>query len=126
MRYDRPIFGDWENFVEKISDSTDLDQARTHNDANEIAAITVTTGPSRIVHGYNAAGNLAEAPSAKAGERTTKHKYVYDAWNRLVKVTDASDVTIARYEDDGLNRRITKQVYTGGSFVLTCGRTVLG
>jgi YD repeat-containing protein len=39
---------------------------------------------------YNAAGNMTEGPTP--GNETTKHKYIYDAWNRLVKVTDNSDV----------------------------------
>ncbi len=44
---------------------------------------------------------------------------MFDAWNRLVKVTDGSNVTIAAYEYDGLNRRIVKELYTGGTLTQT-------
>ncbi len=37
---------------------------------------------------------------------------VYDAWNRLVKVS-AGSTTVAEYEYDGLNRRIVKSLGTG-------------
>ena len=40
-------------------------------------------------------------------------KYIYDAWNRMVKVTDNSDVTIAEYRYDGLNQRIVKLLPNG-------------
>ena len=90
----------------KITDAGDLDQDRTHNAANEISTVTETTGPSWIDPVYNAAGNLTEGP--KPGAETTKHKYVYDAFHRLVKITDSSDVSLIEYEYDGLNRRIRK------------------
>ena len=60
-------------------------------------------------------GNMTEAPSP--ADPTVKHKYVFDAWNRLVKVTDASDVSIQENEFDGLNRRIVKIDKTGASDV---------
>ncbi len=37
---------------------------------------------------------------------------IYDAWNRLVEVKDGQTV-IARYEYDGLNRRITSHIDSG-------------
>ena len=44
----------------------------------------------------------------KPGSETTNLKFIYDAWNRMVKVTDNSDATIAEYRYDGLGRRIRK------------------
>ncbi len=38
----------------------------------------------------------------------------WDAWNRLVKVTDSSDANIALFEYDGINRRIVRKEYSGG------------
>jgi len=62
----------------------------------------------------DAAGNMTEGPAPDA--LTSTHKYVYDAWNRLAKVTDASDNTIEAYEYDALGRRIVKRTaYSGGS-----------
>ena len=49
---------------------------------------------------------MIEGPTP--GNETAKQKYVYDAWNRLVKVTDASDVELGAYEYDGLGRRIVR------------------
>ena len=44
-------------------------------------------------------------PKTPASSYTAK----YDAWNRLVKLTDISD-NIYKYEYDGLSRRIVKTV----------------
>jgi len=118
--------GNWANFVEKTSGGVTLDQDRSHNLANEITNITTNTGSSWIIPGHDAAGNMTSAPSAH--DPTKRHWYVYDAWNRLVEVWEddgdstkeiaggsPDDTLIARYEYDGQNRRIAKQVYTGGS-----------
>jgi RHS repeat-associated protein len=42
-------------------------------------------------------------------------KLAYDAWNRLVAVNDASATQVARYEHDGMNRRIFEQAGTSAS-----------
>jgi RHS repeat-associated protein len=72
--------------------------ARTHNAANEI--LTRTAGnPS-----YDDAGNLTDD-----GEN---YKYVYDYRNRLIELRRKSDSKLkAKYEYDGLNRRVRKVVY---------------
>jgi RHS repeat-associated protein len=44
----------------------------------------------------------------KPGSETTRHKYVYDAWNRLVKVMTAADAVVSECRYDALNRRIRK------------------
>src|SRR5690606_18594219 len=105
--------GNWDNFVQDDDgDGTEeLDQDRTHNDVNEITGITATTGPNWVDPTYDAAGNTITAP--RPGDETSTQKYVYDAWNRLVKVTDGSDVNAAEYEYDGRNFRIVKKVYSG-------------
>jgi len=96
----------------------DLEQTREHNAANEIdtdadhgdadeAAIYEDSGQAQWVGpAYDAAGNLIEAPVP--GSETARQKYVYDAWNHLVQVTDDEDVVIATYRYDGLGRRIQK------------------
>ncbi|MDO4629414.1 MAG: RHS repeat-associated core domain-containing protein [Planctomycetia bacterium] len=47
----------------------------------------------------DAAGNMARIPN---------FNLVYDAWNRLVRVTDLDGTQIAEYRYDGLNRRVLK------------------
>ncbi len=97
--------GNWTDLVEKTNGSTVLNQDRDHNDANQLETITETTGPAWIDPVFDAAGNMTEGP--KPGDETTKHRYVYDAWNRLVKVKDsAGTTTLATFEYDGLDRRI--------------------
>ncbi len=49
----------------------------------------------------------------KPGDETTGQHYVYDAWNRLVKV-QAGGNTVAEYEYDGRNFRTVKRTYSGG------------
>ena len=119
--------GNWPTFKERDTDSGgtwDLNQSRAHNSVNEIdvdndhtnspgASITASPGANWIDPKYDAAGNMIEAP--KPGAETTKHKYIYDAWNRLVKVTDASNVTIVTMEYDGLGQRIQKVVAGGAT-----------
>ncbi|WP_339733792.1 hypothetical protein [uncultured Gimesia sp.] len=45
---------------------------------------------------------------------TTSFTATYDAWNRLVKLTDGSD-TIAEYAYDGRNYRIIQKSFVSGS-----------
>ncbi len=112
--WDLDQLGNWANFLEDSDgDATDdLDQDRTHNDVNEITAITATTGANWADPTHDAAGNMITGPTP--GAETSTQKYVYDAWNRLVKVTDGADTAVGVYEYDGRNYRITKAVYAAG------------
>ena len=105
----------WSAFDEDTDGDTtdDLEQDRTHNDANEITAITATTGANWVDPTYDGAGNMITGPTP--GAETSTQKYVYDAWNRLVEVTDGSDVTQATFGYDARNHRIMKGVYVAGS-----------
>jgi len=60
---------------------------------------------SGCVGTYDAAGNMTEGPAPDSLSST--QKYVYDAWNRLAKVTDG-ETPIAKFEYDGTGRRILK------------------
>ena len=93
--------------------TNELEPDRTHNDVNEITTITATTGPNWVDPTYDGAGNMITGPTP--GAETSTQKYVYDAWNRLVKVTDGSDTTQATFGYDARNHRITKGVYLSGS-----------
>jgi RHS repeat-associated protein len=76
-------------------------QARTANAQNELTQV----GSSALA--YSTTGNL----TTDAEGRTL----AYDAWNRLVSVKNAAGTEVARYEYDGLNRRIVEQVGTPAS-----------
>ncbi len=110
--------GNWDQHEIKTEQSglttTDL-QTRDHNAANEIEddddgdalAIDVTVpsdaGSDWPDPTYDAAGNMTEVMSGKSLAQFTA---VYDAFNRLVALKDASADTIVTYEYDAFNRRI--------------------
>jgi len=73
-------------------------QSRTANAQNEVTQV----GGSTL--GYSSAGNLTTDELGR--------NLVYDAWNRLVSVRNSANTEIARYEYDGLHRRIIGLVGT--------------
>ncbi len=102
--------GNWPGYVQKTSGSTDLDQARTHNPVNEITAITAATGTNWADPVHDRNGNMTTIPKpANLADGLTA---TYDAWNRLVEVKDGQTI-IARYDYDGLNRRIKSHIDSG-------------
>ena len=70
---------------------------RTHNRANEVQ--------TTCTHDRN--GNMTVMPGLRG---------VYDAWNRLAEVRNASNVLLATYAYNGLNQRVRK---TAGNVVTT-------
>jgi len=99
--------GNWTDFLQKTSGTTDLNQDRAHNPVNEITGITETTGTAWIDPVHDRAGNMTTLPkpSSLASGLTCK----WDAWNRLVEVKDGATV-VAVYEYDGLARRVKSHV----------------
>ncbi|MFG0253116.1 MAG: RHS repeat-associated core domain-containing protein, partial [Phycisphaerales bacterium JB038] len=97
------------------TDTNDLDEDRTHNDANEIDERTINLGDD-IIHTYDDAGNLrfAGIEGTVAGTR-----YTHDAWNRLVRIETIEDVGGSQgvpavpdeeFEYNGLNWRTLRQI----------------
>ncbi len=82
---------------------------RTHTDVDDVIddfVIDDDFGGTDITPTYDDNGNLTFDGS---------FKYVYDAWNRLVKATlDDSNVTIHVAVFDGLGRRVKKTVTNSG------------
>ena len=99
-------------------------QYRDHNGVNEVdtdnqhgnpAGNAISgTGADWVDPVFDANGNMKESPADFEGFEGIRLKYVYDAWNRLVRVTNDNDVVMAEYEYDAQNRRIIKQKYSGG------------
>jgi len=131
--------GNWKNFRQDDNgDSTwDLNQTRTANGANEITDITATAGPVWADPVYNNNGSMTTIPRPVAPnpdwanfnadqwhdftadqwsnlEVTNHFGATYDAWNRLVKLTDPTG-TVQKNQYDGRNFRITKTEYTNGT-----------
>ncbi len=98
--------GNWSDFTQKSSGSTDLDQDRTHNAVNEITVIAETVGTSWIDPVHDLTGNMTTVPkpSSPASGLTCK----WDSWNHLVEMKDGATV-VAKYEYDGLARRVSCQ-----------------
>ncbi|MEZ6032063.1 MAG: RHS repeat-associated core domain-containing protein [Planctomycetaceae bacterium] len=112
--WDLDQLGNWPNFTEDTdgNGTNDLDQDRSHNDANEITDIDSSS--NHVAH--DAAGNMTKVP--KPDSWSAHYNLTWDAWNRLVKVVDGAN-TVAEYQYDGSNRRIVKQLYSGGSLSQT-------
>ena len=78
-----------------------LNQGRSYNQANEITALH---NPSSVVQpDYDATGNMTIAP--KVGSWSTSCALKWDAWNRLVRITQGPASPI-NYTYDALTRRI--------------------
>ena len=93
--------GNWNNYLTKLTGTTNLNQNRTYNQANSL----LTLGGSSTYISVNAAGNTVLAPVP--GTWASGYALTYDAWNRLVKVMSGM-TTVAVYAYDGKDRRTTK------------------
>lgn len=98
--------GNWKAFDQAVQNA--LAQTREHNSVNEITGISETVGLDWAEPAYDANGNTTTIP--QPGALDESYTGVYDAWNRLVKLTDNanSGATLIEYQYDGLNRRIAK------------------
>lgn len=91
--------GNWTQFQ---TQSPSLVQSRTHDKANQVTSLT---NPSSVIQPvFDATGNMTTMP--KAGNWTTSNSLQWDAWNRLVKLTEGSSTITYAY--DALTRRTTK------------------
>jgi RHS repeat-associated protein len=86
------VMGNWSQFN---SDTTT--QTRGANRQNETTFISGQTTPT---YDYN--GNTTKDDTGK--------QYVYDAWNRIVKVKDQNGVLLGNYAYDALGRRIQEPI----------------
>jgi len=105
--------GNWKGFRQDDTGSGtwDLVQARTANPVNEITGISETAGPSWTTPAYDAAGNMTTVPQPV--DPTTSYAATYDAWNRLTKLMNGSDL-VQENQYDARNFRNTRKDYTAG------------
>ena len=80
--------GNWNNFQQGVANT--LNQDRTHNQVNEITDITETVGSAWPTPAYDDNGNTTEMP--QPANLTSSFDATWDAWNRLVKLQDGSDI----------------------------------
>ncbi len=98
--------GNWLEHKREYSGNPDYEEKRTNNTSNQIRTID---GSSADVS-YDANGNMLRIPHGNS-YRTL----AWDAWNRLVSVTDRYDYKFAVYTYDGLFRRITQAIWESGT-----------
>ena len=90
--WDYDATGNWESVSTNGSPQT-----RTHDKQNKVASVGGATTPT-----YNPNGNLTKDQNGQ--------QYVYNAWNNVVQVKDASGTAIADYQYDGVGRRVARTV----------------
>ncbi len=105
--------GNWLGYLLKAAGTTTLIQSRTSNAANEISGVSASTGSTWTTPAYDAAGNMTTVP--QPATLTSGYTATYDAWNRLVKLQDGSNL-VAQYRYDGRGYRQIVLSYTGGAF----------
>ena len=105
----------WNGF-QQSNNGTDwnLIQSRTASTVNEITDITNTTGPSWATPAYDRNGNMNLIPQGK--NPSASYAATYDAWNRLVKLTDTSTSdTVQENQYDARNFRVIRQDYANNT-----------
>ncbi len=105
--------GNWNGF-RSDDDGTgwSLVQQRTANEVNEITGISETTGSSWANPAYDPAGNMTTM--LQPSDPTGTYAATYDAWNRLVKLTDGED-TVQENQYDARRFRIVRKDYAEGT-----------
>ncbi|MBL8801042.1 MAG: hypothetical protein JNN27_03540 [Planctomycetes bacterium] len=88
-------------------DADELDDTRTHNAVNELTARdTNTSSPAEFSFTYDAAGNMTD---------DGVYKYEWDAFYRLRKVRNQSNVLVSEYWYNGLGFLVIRHQDTDGS-----------
>ena len=116
--WDLDATGNWPNFTQFDLSGVlpPLDQQRTSNTANEITLISQTVGGASgwLTPAYDRAGNMTTMPQPPSA--TSAYVGTVDAWQRLMTLTDPNTgYSVQANQYDGLNRRVARLTYTGGS-----------
>ncbi|MEI8379568.1 MAG: glycosyltransferase [Planctomycetota bacterium] len=137
--------GNWQGFKQDDTGGGmwNLEQTRSANPVNEITALDSSVGESWATPQYDPAGNMTTIPRpglprpswanltvAEWSNLTSdqwaqmevapKFQGTYDAWNRLVKLTDGgTGQTTEEYQYDGRNYRTVVQSYSAGTLSQT-------
>lgn len=92
------------NWNSSLADAGDVDDTRTHNNANDIASWQ-PDGSTPLTARPDHNGNMTSDGR--------DYQFVYDAWGRLVRVTDRTDpddpsssIMVSEYRYNGLGNRI--------------------
>ena len=116
------MLGNWNKLISDLNadgadegDASDNNELRTHNGINELLARDVDgSSTDDFTLDYDSAGNLKSA-----SDGTMIIRYIYDAWNRLVRVqyqpNNPSAPVFIRLENqyNGLHQRVVKRSDSG-------------
>lgn len=98
--------GNWQNYQRDEGGFPVLEQPRQNNQDNQIVSLS---GIAASIS-YDANGNMTATPPDKDGDWSKGYTMSWDAWNRLVQVSDAQTTgEVARYAYDGTTRRTTTE-----------------
>ena len=99
--------GNWLRYATQADGAVTLDQSRANNQANQLTQIDADS--SGIA--YDGAGNMTSLrPGGADGDDWDESRSLtWDAWNRLVAVSDEEETVVATY---ALTRRIVRTVGT--------------
>ena len=109
--------GNWKGFNEAATGSSwTTVQSRTANPVNEISGIATSVGTAWANPAYDAAGNMTSIPQPTA--MATSYTATYDAWDRLVKLIDAtSGGTVQVNQYDARTFRTLVLSYSAGILI---------
>ncbi|MFV0445332.1 MAG: RHS repeat domain-containing protein, partial [Planctomycetaceae bacterium] len=132
--------GNWSAFKQSNNGTAwSLEQTRTANAVNELTTINATAGEQWADPKYDANGNMTTVPRPGLNrpswanlttdqwaaltvndwsrmEVAPTFRATYDAWNRLVKLTDGGNgETVQENQYDGRGYRIVSKTYTDGA-----------
>ncbi|HYE02015.1 MAG TPA: RHS repeat-associated core domain-containing protein [Phycisphaerales bacterium] len=104
--------GNWVNYRRNLNgdadftDTGELDETRTHSQANEILTRdTNSSNPVEYTFDYDKKGNVLD---------DGLYDFVFDAWNRLVKVKTQAGATLSEYRYNGLGQQIARHYDADG------------
>ncbi|RLS59612.1 MAG: hypothetical protein DWH91_00035, partial [Planctomycetota bacterium] len=132
--------GNWSGFKQSNDGATwSLEQTRSANTVNELTTINASVGEQWADPKYDANGNMSSIPRPGLNrpswanlttdqwsdltadqwaemEVAPTFRATYDAWNRLVKLTDGgSGETVQENQYDGRGYRSVTKTYTNGT-----------
>jgi len=99
--------GNWSGYQTQANGAITLDQARVYDKGNRLTQIASDLQPILL----DQVGRILQAPPDATGDWTQSLVLQWDAWSRIVQISQ-NDSFIGSYTYDGLSRRLTKT--TGG------------
>jgi RHS repeat-associated protein len=97
--------GNWKDYQVAEDGTVSLDQTRAYDKGNRLTQIVGDPNPVTL----DQAGRMLELPPDATGYWSNSQQITWDAWSRVIQVTNVGDATVVgAYAYDGLSRRITR------------------